>query len=197
MRGFFFYIMYNYPNLITFCKFQKLKLIKMNKNISIIMLVSLISYGCNNIPENYIDLENDKITLSENSKTYEEVWTKFFNERDMDVLNNQYFTEDVTVVLPGDDLVGIEALKNFYGNYVNGFSDAEFTFVDLFGQGDKLVKHWNFKGTHDGDFFGIPATGKKVDLNGTTLILMENGKIKQEQDYFDNLDFYTQLGLMD
>ena len=60
-----------------------------------------------------------------------------------------------------------------------------------------LPIHWNFKGTHDGDFFGIPATGKKVDLNGTTLILMENGKIKQEQDYFDNLDFYTQLGLMD
>jgi len=26
---------------------------------------------------------------------------------------------------------------------------------------------------------------------------MENGKIKQEQDFFDNLDFYTQLGLMD
>ena len=59
----------------------------MNKNISIIMLVSLISFGCNNIPENYIDLENDNITLSENSKTYEEVWTKFFNERDMDVIN--------------------------------------------------------------------------------------------------------------
>ena len=58
-------------------------------------------------------------------------------------------------------------------------------------------KDWNFKGTHDGDFFGIPATGKKVDLYGTTLILMENGKIKQEQDFFDNLDFYTQLGLMD
>ena len=147
------------------------------------MLVSLISFGCNNIPENYIDLENDNITLSENSKTYEEVWTKFFNERDMDVIYSQYFTEDVTVVLPGDDLVG--------------FSDAEFTFLDLFGQGDKLVKHWNFKGTHDGDFFGIPATGKKVDLYGTTLILMENGKIKQEQDFFDNLDFYTQLGLMD
>ena len=44
------------------------------------------------------------ITLSENSKIYEEVWSKFFNERDMDVINSQYFSEDVTVVLPGDDL---------------------------------------------------------------------------------------------
>ena len=42
-----------------------------------------------------------------------------------------------------------------------------------------------------------PATGSKVDLSGTTLILMEDGKIKQEQDFFDNLDFYRQLGLME
>ena len=50
----------------------------MNKNLLIIMLVSLISFGCNNIPENYIDLENDSITLSENSKIYEEVWSQIF-----------------------------------------------------------------------------------------------------------------------
>src|SRR5438477_351890 len=31
--------------------------------------------------------------------------------------------------------------------------------------GNKLVKHWNFKGTHTGTFFGIPATDKKVDIN--------------------------------
>ena len=72
-------------------------------------------------------------------------------------------------------------------NYVNGFSDLEFTILEVLGQGDRLVKHWNFKGTHDGDFFGIPATGSKVDLSGTTLILMEDGKIKQEQStFFDN-----------
>ena len=34
---------------------------------------------------------------------------------------------------------------------------------------DKIVKHWNFKGTHTGAFFGIPAIGNKLDLSGTTL----------------------------
>ena len=52
------------------------------------------------------------------------VWDKFF-KGDMDIINSDYFTEDVSCF--GDDLVGIEALKNYYGNYVNGFSDAEFT----------------------------------------------------------------------
>ena len=79
---------------------------------------------------------------------------------------------------------------------VTGFSDGELIFVDLFGQGDKMVKHWRFKGTHDGDFFGVPATNKKVDVSGTTLIKMKDGKIVSEQDFMDFLSFYTQLGLM-
>ena len=177
-------------------KMRKSELNKVLKNIFNIALITLIFVGCTNVPGKYIDLENESEKLSENSSTYEMVWEKFFNG-DMEIINSDYFTEDVKVVLPGDDLVGIEAFKNYYGNYVNGFSDAELIFVDLFGEGDKLVKHWNFKGTHDGDFFGIPATGSKVDLSGTTLILMEDGKIKQEHDFFDNLDFYRQLGLME
>ena len=79
---------------------------------------------------------------------------------------------------------------------LTGFSDAQFTIVDIFGQGNKMVKHWNFKGTHDGDFFGVPATGKSVDISGTTLIKMKDGKIASEQDYMDFLSFYTQLGLL-
>ena len=79
---------------------------------------------------------------------------------------------------------------------MTGFSDAEFNIVDVFGQGDKIVKHWNFKGTHDGDFFGIPPTGKKINLIGTTLVLMKDGKILQEQDFFDNYSLLSQLGLL-
>jgi predicted ester cyclase len=79
---------------------------------------------------------------------------------------------------------------------LSGFSDAKFKIIDVFGQGDKIVKHWNFKGTHDGEFFGIPASGRPVDISGTTLVKMKEGKIVQEQDFLDNLDFYQQLGLM-
>ena len=59
-----------------------------------------------------------------------------------------------------------------------------------------MVKHWRFTGTHDGEFFGVPATGKEVDISGTTLIKMKDGKIAVEQDFMDFLSFYSQLGLM-
>ena len=78
-------------------------------------------------------------------------------------------------------------------NYLNGFSNIEFTIIDAFGQGDKIVKHWNFKGVHTGVFFGIPATGNKLNLSGTTLVEMKDGKIAKEQDFFDMQSMISQL----
>ena len=46
-------------------------------------------------------------------------------------------------------------------------------------------------------YFGIPASNNKVDLYGVTLVVMKDGKIFQEQDYFDNNVFMKQLGLME
>ena len=162
---------------------------KQIKHLLIFTIIGLVTLGC--------ETPQKDLKLSENVKTYQEAWSQFFDERNMEIINNEYFTEDVTVVIPGDNIIGIEGTKNYYGNFLTGFSDAEFTFVDIFGQGDKLVKHWNFKGTHDGDFFGIPPTGKSLNLYGTTLILMEVGKIIQVQDFFDNLDMLTQLGVIE
>jgi predicted ester cyclase len=57
---------------------------------------------------------------------------------------------------------GIDSIKAYYANFLTGFSNIQFTVKDIFGEGDKMVKYWNFKGTHTGLFFGIPATGKTV-----------------------------------
>ncbi len=62
--------------------------------------------------------------------------------------------------------------------------------------GEKLEKQKNFAGTHTGEFFGVPATCKQVSLDGSTVIRIANGKIAEERDYFDNMEFMTQLGLI-
>jgi len=46
-----------------------------------------------------------------------------------------------------------------------------------------------------GVFFGIPPTGKFVSVEGSTIARMQNGIIVEEQDFFDNLDLFTQMGL--
>lgn len=56
------------------------------------------------------------------------------------------------------DVVGIYIAKVYYANYLTGFSHVVFTIKNVFGMGNKLVKHWNVKGIHAGILFGIPET---------------------------------------
>tara|TARA_B100001079_G_scaffold270946_1_gene286775 strand:- start:1125 stop:1613 length:489 start_codon:yes stop_codon:yes gene_type:complete len=161
------------------------------------VFLTMLFIGCNNPSEKHLELEAAQKSLEANITMYETLWNNVINGRQIDLINEDSFHSDVVALATsGGDVVGLENFKNHYSNYVTGFSDAEFTIVDIFGQGDKIVKHWNFKGTHDGEFFGVPATGKKVDVSGTTLVKMKDGKIAAEQDYMDFLSFYTQLGLM-
>jgi len=131
-----------------------------------------------------------------NIKAYSHVWDEIMNKGKLDMFNDSNFIKDVVMHASPADIVGIDSSRAYYGNFLTGFSNIKFTIKDIFGQGDKLVKYWNFKGTHTGVFFGIPATGKPVSIDGTTLVRMSNGKIAEERDFFDNLDFMTQLGLM-
>jgi steroid delta-isomerase-like uncharacterized protein len=134
--------------------------------------------------------------VGQNIKTYSRVWDEIINKGNLEMFNSTNFTTNVVMHASPKDVVGIDSARAYYANYVTGFTDIRFTIKDIFGQGDKLVKYWNFKGTHTGVFFGIPATGKTVDIDGTTLVRMENGKIAEERDFFDNLEFSQQLGLI-
>lgn len=135
-------------------------------------------------------------TVEANIKMYAHVWDEIINKGKLDMFNESNFTKDVVMHASPKDVVGIASARAYYANYLTGFSNITFTIKDVFGQGDKLVKYWNFKGTNTGVFFDIPATGKKVSLEGVTLVRMSNGKIAEERDFFDNLGFMTQLGLM-
>lgn len=166
---------------------------------ALLLLLTIVS--CNNETKNeasaeHLALEKVDKQLSDNLKMYETVWDDIINKREIDKINETNFDNNITLITAPENVVGIQGFKDYYQNYLTGFSDVTFTIVDVFGQGDKIVKHWNFKGTHTGEFFGIPASGKKVDIDGVTLVKMKAGKIAQEQDFLDNLSFYQQLGLI-
>ena len=135
---------------------------------------------------------SDQEQLQKDIAMYEDTWMRFL-KGDTSLVNEERFQKDVVVVTAQGDLVGIEACKNHYMNFLNGFSDIEFTIPEVIGQGNRLVKHWNFKGTHTGTFFGIPASGNKLNLSGTTLVTIKDGKIAKEHDFFDMMSMISQL----
>ncbi|MFO7719612.1 MAG: ester cyclase [Gillisia sp.] len=137
-----------------------------------------------------------KSNLDKDLKMYSQVWDDIVNKGQINQINAKNFDENIVMIASPENIVGIDAFKAYYQNFLTGFSDIKFTVVEILGSEDKIVKHFNFKGKHTGDFFGIPPTGKTVDLSGVTIAKMKNGKIAQEQDFFDNMLFMQQLGLV-
>ena len=166
-----------------------------NKMLFALAAIFIVLVACNNTQTN-TPTETTVDTVSSNIKMYSHVWDEIINKGKLDLFNDSNFTKNVVMHAAPSDIIGIDSARAYYSNYVTGFSNIVFTIKDVFGMGNKLVKHWNFKGTHTGIFFGIPATGKKLDLDGVTLVRMENGKIAEERDFFDNLEFMQQLGLI-
>jgi steroid delta-isomerase-like uncharacterized protein len=162
--------------------------------LSLTLLISTL-IACNN-PTKEASKETTVDSVAANIKMYTNVWDDIINKGMLDKFNDSNFTKDVVMHARPTNVVGIDSARAYYANYLTGFSDVSFTIKDVFGMGNKLVKHWNFKGTHTGTFFGIPATNKKVDIDGVTLVRMENGKIAEERDFLDNLEFMQQLGLI-
>ena len=164
------------------------KSIKMKKIILLSLSVFVIS--CNQVSQEKETQLSEQIEID--VKMYSELWDKFL-AGDTDAINNTTFTEDVVVVTELGDIVGIDAVKEFYLNYLNGFSEIDFTIIDAFGRGEKLIKHYNFKGRHTGTFMGIPATGNYLNLSGTTIVTMRDGRIAKEQDFFNMKSLLDQL----
>ncbi|MFO7844235.1 MAG: ester cyclase, partial [Bacteroidales bacterium] len=104
-----------------------------------------------------------KSNLDKNLKIYEKVWDDIVNKGQIDQISTKNFDENIVLISKPENIAGIEAFKAYYQNFLTGFSNIKFTVEEILGSVNKIVKHWNFKVTHTGVFFGIPAAGKTVD----------------------------------
>lgn len=67
---------------------------------------------------------------------------------------------------------------------------------DMLVDGDKVAVRTTFRGTHTGDFFGIPPTGKSVTVSGTHILRIADGKIAEHWGNNDDLGLMRQLGVI-
>lgn len=131
-----------------------------------------------------------------NIDRYSELWHAILIEGKLELFNSDHFSEDVVMYAEPENIIGLQAMRDYYTNFFTGFPGFEFRIKDIFGSGDKLVKHWYFKGTHTGEFFGISASGKEVELEGSTIVEMRDGKIISERNFIDNMALFSQLGVV-
>ena len=96
---------------------------------------------------------------------------------------------------PGQD-PGVEGVKQQLSMLFAAFPDVQFTIEDLIAEGDKVVARGRLTGTHQGEFMGIPATGKPVSQTGTQIVRIAKGKVVESWLEVDNLGMMQQLGVI-
>ena len=65
---------------------------------------------------------------------------------------------------------------------------------DMFARGDIVVTELNWTATHTGDYFGVPATGKTTAHPGIVVRRLEDGKIVESWEMWDDLAFLHSVG---
>ena len=93
-----------------------------------------------------------------------------------------------------EPVVGIEAYKAFVTNTSKAFSDFNCTIEELVVKGDKIWSRFTITGTNTGPLGEIPATGKKFKVAGFAITRVANGKIAEDETFWNVLDLYQQLG---
>jgi len=91
---------------------------------------------------------------------------------------------------------GREGIRQTIGMLREAFPDLQITIEDLIAEGDKVVSRQTLRGTHQGEFMGIPPTGKQVTWTGILIFRIADGKIVDQWIEQDQLGLMQQLGLV-
>lgn len=75
----------------------------------------------------------------------------------------------------------------------SGFPDLSVEILDLVAEEDRVVVRYIERGTHSGDFLGMPPTGKSYEKHGFTLYRVENGQLAEAWLQEDDQGFQQQL----
>ena len=131
--------------------------------------------------------------MSDHNTSLVEQFIAAFNLGDLERIDS-LCTAGYTYHGPGIELNGIDAAKGHMQMYKSAFSDAKLEIVDLFAAGDRVVGRWQATGTNDGSLGPLPPTAKHVTLAGISIFRVENGRLAEEWELFEELQMLQQLG---
>lgn len=120
----------------------------------------------------------------------DEVW----NKGNLGGIDELFASTWVGHNLPPGLAPGPEGLKQMAASFRAAFSDIRTVVDDQIAEGDRVAWRWTFRGTHTGEFMGIPPTGKEITLTGISIDRLAGGKLVERWDSVDTMSMLQQLG---
>ena len=124
-------------------------------------------------------------------RLFEEIWNRGNLYLADELVAPDYVDHDSAMP---EEVRGIEGFKQFVAMYKAGSSDGRIVVEDQVAEGDKVTTRWTAIGTHDGDLFGIPPTGNRVEFTGMEISRISGGKLAETWDNYDVMRLMQQIG---
>jgi steroid delta-isomerase-like uncharacterized protein len=91
---------------------------------------------------------------------------------------------------------GPEGIKRRVAEWRAAFPDWHFTVEEMLAEGDRVMTRCTVRGTHRGELFGLPPTGRQVAYTEMILSRVAEGRIVENSVLIDRLGLLQELGLL-
>jgi steroid delta-isomerase-like uncharacterized protein len=92
------------------------------------------------------------------------------------------------------EATGAKLLKEVFGRLLRAYPDLQITVEDLVEEGDKIVSRQTVTGTHQGEYMGLPPSGRAVTYNEIFIVRFAGGRIAETWGIVDVFSQMKQLG---
>jgi steroid delta-isomerase-like uncharacterized protein len=109
---------------------------------------------------------------------------------------DELVAEDYVVHDPdaSSDIRGREALKRYVADFKHSFPDFHVNIEDIIAEGDRVAARYTTRGTHEGEYLGIPPTGKTITVSEMAIERIVDGRFVETWLNCDTLGVMRQLG---
>lgn len=130
--------------------------------------------------------------MSDPKAVMAEFGTKVFAGKDFSALNS-LMREDY---IQHNPLVGQgrKGFLEFFKAWFKASPDFAFDLKQIVSEGDKVWVYGTYSGTHQGDWLGIPATGKAYKFDAVDIFRVQDGQLAEHWDVLDVYNLFKQLG---
>ncbi len=117
------------------------------------------------------------------------------NEKDLSILDEVLAPDFVEHEQLGPGIPpNIEGTKQFFAIALSAFPDMHCVIDDVIAEGDRVVARSTWSGTHQGEFMGVPPTGKSVSFQVIDIGRVENNKCVEHWGQADLMGLLMQIG---
>lgn len=89
---------------------------------------------------------------------------------------------------------GTQGAKELVTRYRSGLANLKIEIEDQLADGDHVITRFVARGTHHGDFAGVPPTGREVELAGICISRCRGGRVVEEWEVADIFGALKQIG---